>query len=72
MAVSVTGVLSAFGGAFCVLIITRVGRKTTIWIFQVITAVCFIFLLIIPKDMVVNDWPRLLCAGIGFAGMAVS
>ncbi|KAJ0183349.1 hypothetical protein K1T71_001325 [Dendrolimus kikuchii] len=70
--VAFSGVISVLGGVTCVCIVTRVGRKTTVAIYQLITAVCFIMILIIPKDMYSNDWPRLLFAGIGFAGMAGS
>lgn len=72
LAVALTGFISVFGGIICVFIVTKVGRKTTVGTFQLSTAFCFVLLLVIPKDTYANDWPRLLCAGIGFAGMAVS
>lgn len=72
VAVALTGIISTVGGLTCVFIITKVGRKTTVGIYQLITALCFVFILMIPRNRYSNDWPRLLFAGIGFAGMAVS
>lgn len=72
MTVALTGIISTPGPIICVFIITRVGRKTTVWIFQFLTGLCFIALLMIPRGAYSNDWPRLLFAGIGFASMAVS
>ncbi|XP_026318869.1 organic cation transporter protein-like isoform X2 [Hyposmocoma kahamanoa] len=70
--VALTGIVSTPGPIICVLIITRVGRRTTLWIFQFFTGLCFIALLLIPRDLCPQDWPRLLFAGIGFASMAAS
>ncbi|KAH9627705.1 hypothetical protein HF086_016859 [Spodoptera exigua] len=70
IAVSVTGIISTFGGLTCIFIVTRVGRKTTVGIYQIVTASCFVFILLMPRGSYANDWPRLLFAGIGFAGMA--
>lgn len=72
MTVALTGIISTPGPIVCVFIITRVGRKTTVWIFQFLTGLCFIALLMTPRGEYSNDWPRLLYAGIGFASMAVS
>ncbi|KAG6453461.1 hypothetical protein O3G_MSEX008148 [Manduca sexta] len=72
VAVSWTGIISTLGAITCVFIVTKMGRKTTVGIYQLITAICFIMLLVVPKDSFANNWPRLLFAGIGFAGMAVS
>uniref|UniRef100_A0A2H1VUC5 SFRICE_002150 n=1 Tax=Spodoptera frugiperda TaxID=7108 RepID=A0A2H1VUC5_SPOFR len=70
VAVSVTGIISTIGGLTCIFIITRVGRKMTVGIYQTVTAACFVFILLMPRGRFANDWPRLLFAGIGFAGMA--
>lgn len=72
MAVATTGIISTLGGLTCIFIISKVGRKTTVGIYQSVTASCFVLILLIPRGSYVNDWPRLLFAGIGFAGMAVS
>ncbi|XP_030027849.2 organic cation transporter protein [Manduca sexta] len=72
VAVSWTGIISTLGAITCVFIVTKMGRKTTVGIYQLITAICFIMLLVVPKDLFANNWPRLLFAGIGFAGMAGS
>ncbi|XP_045450003.1 organic cation transporter protein-like [Melitaea cinxia] len=70
LTVALSGIIFVAGGITCIFIITKVGRKITIWIYQIITAFCFIFILIIPKNRFKNDWPRLLSAGSGFAGLA--
>ncbi|XP_049703633.2 organic cation transporter protein [Helicoverpa armigera] len=70
MAVATTGIISTLGGLTCIFIISKVGRKTTVGIYQSVTASCFVLILLIPRGSYVNDWPRLLFAGIGFAGMA--
>ncbi|KAJ8716716.1 hypothetical protein PYW07_003343 [Mythimna separata] len=70
IAVSLTGIISTFGGLTCIFIITKVGRKTTVAIYQIVTALCFVLILMTPRGMYLNDFPRLLFAGIGFAGMA--
>lgn len=72
LTVALTGIISTPGPIICVFIITRVGRRTTVWIFQFLTGMCFVALLMIPRDVYPQDWPRLLFAGIGFASMAVS
>lgn len=72
LTVAISGLISVFGGIACLLIVTKLARKPTVWVFQTITAFCFVFIFIIPKGVFVNDWPRLLCAGLGFAGLAVS
>lgn len=71
MTVSTCGIISTPGALICIFIINKWGRKKTIIAFQLLTALCFLLILIIPKDVFLNDWPRLFCAGIGFAGMAV-
>ncbi|XP_045769430.1 organic cation transporter protein-like isoform X1 [Maniola jurtina] len=70
LTVAISGIISVSGGLICLYIVTRVGRKTTVWIFQIITAFCFVFIFCIPKDVFANDWPRLLFAGLGFAGLS--
>ncbi|XP_049872469.1 organic cation transporter protein-like [Pectinophora gossypiella] len=70
--VAITGIISTPGPILCVFVITRTGRRNTVWTFQVLTAVCFVALLVIPREEYPNDWPRLLFAGIGFAAMAAS
>ncbi|XP_032516471.2 organic cation transporter protein-like [Danaus plexippus] len=70
LTVAISGLISVFGGIACLLIVTKLARKPTVWVFQTITAFCFVFIFIIPKGVFVNDWPRLLCAGLGFAGLA--
>ncbi|XP_039755231.1 organic cation transporter protein-like [Pararge aegeria] len=70
LTVAISGVISVTGGLFCLFIVTKVGRKTTVWIFQIVTALCFVFILVIRKDAFTNDWPRLLFAGLGFAGLS--
>lgn len=72
MAVALSGIISAIGAMSSAFVITKTGRKTTVGIYQLLTAICFVMLLVVPKDLYVNNWPRLLFAGIGFAGMAVS
>lgn len=72
IAVAVTGIISALGGLTCVFIVNTVGRKTTVAIYQTITSLCFVLILLMPKGMSESDWQRLLFAGIGFGGMAVS
>ncbi|KAM3964985.1 organic cation transporter protein-like [Aphomia sociella] len=70
MTVALSGIISTPGAILCVIIVTKAGRKTTVWIFQLMTALCFVFILFTPKDKFANDWPRLLFAGVGFAGLA--
>ncbi|XP_023954336.2 organic cation transporter protein-like [Bicyclus anynana] len=70
LTVAISGIISVSGGLFCLYIVTRVGRKTTVWIFQIITAFCFVFILCVRKNAFANDWPRLLFAGLGFAGLS--
>ncbi|XP_026733500.1 organic cation transporter protein-like isoform X2 [Trichoplusia ni] len=70
MAVALTGVISTLGGFTCIFVITRYGRKTTVGLYQLVTSICFVLILMIPRSKYSNDWPRLLFAGIGFAGMA--
>ncbi|XP_072932796.1 organic cation transporter protein-like isoform X2 [Epargyreus clarus] len=70
LTVALTGIISIPGGILCVYIITKFGRRTTVWIFQTITAACFLLILFVPKNIFANDWPRLLIAGTGFAGLA--
>lgn len=72
LAVALSGIISAIGAMSSAFVITKTGRKTTVGIYQLLTAICFVMLLVVPKDLYVNNWPRLLFAGIGFAGMAVS
>ncbi|VVD00508.1 unnamed protein product [Leptidea sinapis] len=72
LTVSFSGLISIPGGLICIYVILKVGRKTTVGTFQVVTTACFIILLVIPKDSSDNDWARLLVAGIGFAGLAGS
>lgn len=74
MTVAISGLISTPGALLCVFIITRFGRKTTIGTLQVLTGLCFVFILMIPKNSASksNDWLLLVCAGIGMAGMAVS
>ncbi|CAK1555155.1 unnamed protein product [Leptosia nina] len=69
-AISLTGLISLPGCLLCLLIITKFGRKTTVCVFQMISSICFVLILLIPKEMFTNDWPRLLVAGIGFAGLS--
>ncbi|XP_075975023.1 solute carrier family 22 member 3-like [Anticarsia gemmatalis] len=69
VSVGMTGVISALGGLTCVFVLARVGRKTAVGIYQLITSSCFILILLIPRDPE-SDWLRLLFAGIGFGGMA--
>ncbi|XP_064072374.1 organic cation transporter protein-like [Vanessa tameamea] len=70
LAVAMSGFIYIAGGLTCILIITKAGRKTTIYIYQVISSLCFFFIILIPRDYYANDWPRLLFAGLGFAGLA--
>ncbi|XP_028026616.1 organic cation transporter protein-like [Bombyx mandarina] len=72
LAVALSGIISAIGAMSSAFVITKTGRKTTVGIYQLLTAICFVMLLVVPKDLYVNNWPRLLFAGIGFAGMAGS
>ncbi|XP_013192365.2 organic cation transporter protein [Amyelois transitella] len=68
-AVALSGVISLPGGILCVLIISKTGRKKTLWLFMVVTGACFIGIKLVPRYLFPNDWPRLLFAGIGFAGL---
>ncbi|XP_077290795.1 organic cation transporter 1-like [Arctopsyche grandis] len=47
------------------------GRKTSIVVFEVITAICFWLILAVPKGAYVHDWPRVLLASMGIIGMSV-
>lgn len=71
-AVAVTGIISSLGGLTCVYVVTKVGRKTALELYQGITGICFILLLLQPESKLRTNWERLLFAGIGFGGMAVS
>ncbi|XP_022122124.2 organic cation transporter protein [Pieris rapae] len=70
LAIMLSGLISIPGCLLCLIIITRFGRKTTVWVFQIISSFCFLIILLIPKEVFTNDWPRLLVAGIGFAGLS--
>lgn len=48
------------------------GRKTSIVVFEIITALCFWLILAVPKGAYVHDWPRVLLASMGIIGMSVS
>ncbi|KAL4716199.1 hypothetical protein ACJJTC_013976 [Scirpophaga incertulas] len=72
LTVGISGIIYVPGGLICLLIIPKVGRRPTVWIFQVLTALCFLLIVLIPKNVFVNDWPRLSFAGIGFGGLAGS
>ncbi|CAG4930720.1 unnamed protein product [Colias eurytheme] len=65
-----SGLIALPGCMLCLCIIMRYGRKTTVWIFQIITSICFLIILFIPKEMYAEDWPRLIVAGIGFASLS--
>ncbi|XP_059057427.1 organic cation transporter protein-like [Achroia grisella] len=70
LTVAWSGIISTPGAILCIFIVMKTGRKMTVWIFQLMTAMCFVFILFTPKDIFVKDWPRLLFAGVGFAGLA--
>ncbi|KAI8421836.1 hypothetical protein MSG28_009781 [Choristoneura fumiferana] len=70
--VTLTGLISLPGAIICGFVIMRRGRKATLAIFELATALCFICILVIPRDKYPNDWPKLIFAGIGFGGMAGS
>ncbi|CAB3254859.1 unnamed protein product [Arctia plantaginis] len=70
IAVAVTGIISSLGGLTCVYVVTKVGRKTALGLYQGITGICFILLLLQPESKLKANWARLLFAGIGFGGMA--
>ncbi|KAL0880255.1 hypothetical protein ABMA27_002712 [Loxostege sticticalis] len=72
LAVAMSGIIYVPGGLVCVFIVTKLERKTTVWAFQFLTALCFVFILLTPRDVFQNDWPRLLFAAIGFGGLAGS
>ncbi|KAL4702577.1 hypothetical protein ACJJTC_002198 [Scirpophaga incertulas] len=73
LTVGISGIIYVPGGLICLLIIPKVGRRPTVWIFQVLTALCFLLIVFeSPKNVFVNDWPRLSFAGIGFGGLAGS
>lgn len=69
--VAIIGIISSMGPIVCIFIIAKVGRKTTVRIFQFITGSCFVLLLMIPRNVFRQDWPRVLSAGVGMAGMSV-
>ncbi|XP_063534938.1 organic cation transporter protein-like [Cydia strobilella] len=70
LSVMLSGLISSIGPIICVLVIMKMGRKTTLAIFEGFTALCFVFIIVIPRDVFTSDWPRLVFAGIGFGGMA--
>ncbi|XP_063362844.1 organic cation transporter protein-like [Cydia amplana] len=70
LSVMLSGLISSIGPITCVFVIMKMGRKTTLAIFEGLTALCFIFIILIPRDVFTSDWPRLVFAGIGFGGMA--
>ncbi|XP_061714196.1 solute carrier family 22 member 6-like isoform X2 [Cydia pomonella] len=70
LSVMLSGLISSIGPIICVFVIMKMGRKTTLAIFEGLTALCFVFILLIPRDVFTKDWPRLVFAGIGFGGMA--
>ncbi|XP_048485597.1 organic cation transporter protein [Plutella xylostella] len=72
LTVATSGVISTPGAIISIYVLAKLGRKATIGGFQLLTCLCFVLLLVVPKNLYVNDWPRLLCAGVGMAGMAGS
>ncbi|XP_063381865.1 solute carrier family 22 member 6-like [Cydia fagiglandana] len=70
LSVMLTGLISSIGPIICVFVIMKMGRKLTLAIFELLTALCFVFIILIPRDVFPNDWPRLIFAGIGFGGLA--
>ncbi|CAG9787703.1 unnamed protein product [Diatraea saccharalis] len=72
LTVALSGIIYVPGGLVCLFVVAKVGRRPTVWIFEIITALCFVFILMTPRDIFANDWPRLVFAGIGFGAIAVS
>ncbi|RVE54036.1 hypothetical protein evm_001439 [Chilo suppressalis] len=72
LTVAISGIIYVPGGIVCLIVVAKVGRRATVWTFQVITAICFVFIVMTPKDVFANDWPRLIFAAIGFGGLAGS
>lgn len=70
--VALSGLISLPGGLLCVYVVMKAGRKTTLYIFEGTTALCFIGIWMLPENCNNCDWYKLLFAGTGFAGMAVS
>ncbi|XP_047990081.1 organic cation transporter protein-like [Leguminivora glycinivorella] len=70
LSVMISGLISSLGPIVCVFVIMKMGRKITLAIFEGLTALCFICILLVPRNVFTNDWPRLVFAGIGFGGMA--
>ncbi|XP_053604285.1 organic cation transporter protein-like isoform X2 [Plodia interpunctella] len=69
LTVALSGIISLPGGLLCVCIIANNGRKRTLWVFKLATAICFIGIKMVPRYHFANDWPRLFFAGVGFAGL---
>ncbi|KAJ8941606.1 hypothetical protein NQ318_012952 [Aromia moschata] len=70
--VAVGGLITLPGTIFCVCLVARCGRRLTIAVAHLVTACCFLAILAVPKGAFVQDWPRVLFAGLGIIGLSVS
>ncbi|XP_013138269.1 PREDICTED: organic cation transporter protein-like isoform X1 [Papilio polytes] len=68
--VSMSGIISIPGGLLCLFILAKLGRKTTLNLFQILATVCFFAIYIFPKEDVKKAGIRLFFAGLGFAAIA--
>ncbi|KAJ8965459.1 hypothetical protein NQ314_004104 [Rhamnusium bicolor] len=68
--VAVGGLIALPGTVFCVLLVARCGRRMTIAVAHLVTAVCFLAILAVPKGAFVQDWPRVAFAATGIIGIS--
>lgn len=71
LTVGLSGLIAIPGTLLCVFVVGRCGRRWTIGCSQLLTALCFLAILGVPKGVFAQDWPRVLFAGLGVVGMSV-
>lgn len=60
------------GTFLCVYLVGKCGRKVTIAGSHVLTAMCFLAILAVPKGHFPHDWPRVAAAAVGIVALSVS
>ncbi|KAG5876528.1 hypothetical protein JTB14_033724 [Gonioctena quinquepunctata] len=70
--VAVSGFIALPGTISCIFLVGKCGRRWTIATAHLLTAVCFLTIIFIPRSVFVHDWPRVVFAGIGVVGISIS
>ncbi|CAH0559511.1 unnamed protein product [Brassicogethes aeneus] len=72
LTVAFGGLIALPGTLFCIYVVDHFGRRVTIACANLLTALCFVAIIFVPRGRFAHDWPRIAFSGLGIVGLSIS